>query len=133
MGIYGLQFAGSSAESALQAFLNDLGNSSNGIDITICTLRLYDQNCQESNSTNENRATDKDQDDENDIAFIVLLIMVITFAITSILLCFVLCCWRYVYKYYIFRMFYASNSMHPTITYICNVCMYILAIHSLCT
>ena len=95
MGIYDLQFAGSSAESALEVFVNDLNNSGNGIDLTICRLRLCHQNCKEPNTSNENRAIDKSQNNEHDLIFIILLIMVIILAIVSVLLCFVVCCLRY--------------------------------------
>lgn len=96
VGIYDLQFVGSSAASALELFVHDLSNSSNGIDLTICRLRLCHQNCRESNSSNENRDKDKSQNNEYDLIFIILLIMVIIFATVSFLLCFVLFYLRYV-------------------------------------
>ena len=97
VGIYDLQFVGLSAESALEVFVNDLNNSSNVIDLTICRLRLCQQNCKKPNTSNENGVTDKSKTNEHDSTFIILLIMVIILAIVSILLCFVLCCLRYSY------------------------------------
>ena len=125
VGIYDLQFVGSSAENALEVFVNDLNNSSNGIDLTICRLRLCHQNCEESNVSNENRATEKSQNNEHDLTLIILLIMVIILAIVSVSLCFVVCCLRYRYRYIYVSLkccICTSNSMHNNFTM--HVCMY---------
>ena len=104
VAICDLQFVGLSAKSALQLFINDLSNSSEGIDFSISRLRLCNQNCSRSNFTsefqdedgtfdNDDDDDDDDDDDEDDdddathLLFTVLLIMIIAFVIISILLC----------------------------------------------
>ena len=75
-----------SAKNALQLFINDLGNSSEGIDFNICRLKC-NQNCSESNLTSENgRTIDHNNiDDATQLSFVILLVMFIVFVTLSIL------------------------------------------------
>ena len=128
VGIYDLQFVGSSAKSALEVFVNDLSNSSNGINLTICRLRLCQENRKKPNTSNENGVTDKSKTNEQDSTFIILLIMVIILAIVSILHCFVVCCLRYSYICTCIHLLKNNVVCTQVIlcinNYILHVCMY---------
>ena len=93
-----LHFVGLSAKKAMQLFINDLGNSGEGIDFNICRLRLCNQNCSGSNLTSENDDGTINHDYTNDdtqLLFVILLVMVIVFVILSVLLCSAICYLRY--------------------------------------
>ena len=104
VAICDLQFVGLSAKRALLLFKDDLSNSSEGIDFSICRLRLYNQNSLRSNLTTEDEDgtidnnNDNDDDDDDDAIHLlvtVLLVMIIVFVIISILLCLAICYLRY--------------------------------------
>ena len=98
VAICDLNFFGPSARSALQLFVNDLSNSSKGIDFDICILRLCNQNCPESNLDDE--GIDKNNDkNSTHLVVTILLVTVIVFALVAILLCMVLCYLRYACSY----------------------------------
>ena len=98
VAICDLKFVGPSARSALQLFVNELSNSSKGIDFDICILRLCSQNCPGSNLVSKDDEI-IDDDDKNSISLIVTILMVavIVFALVAILLCLVLFYLRYVF------------------------------------
>ena len=100
VAICDLQFVGLSAKHALQLFKDNLSNSSEGIDFSICRLRLGNQNSSRSNFTTENEDGTIDNNDDNDddaihLLFTVLLVMIIMFVIISVLLCLVICYLRH--------------------------------------
>ena len=100
VAICDLQFVGLSAKSALQLFKDDLSSSSEGIDFSICRLRLVNQNSSRSNFTNEDEdgTINNNNDDDYDATHLlvtVLLVMIAVFVIISVLLCLVICHLRY--------------------------------------
>ena len=132
VAICDLKFFGPSARSALQLFVNDLSNSSKGIDFDIYILRLCSQNCPESNLVNkDDEDIDKNHDNKNstNLVVIILLVTVVVFAIVAILLCMVLCYLRYIRTYvhimlyYILLLNYAYLCIHVT-----HNCSYVLCI-----
>ena len=99
VAIWDLRFVGPSAKSALQLFVNDLSNSSKGIDFDICILGLCNQNCPESNLFNQDDNKNHDNKNSTHLVVTILLVTVIVFALVAILLCMVLCYLRYVCTY----------------------------------
>ena len=97
VAICDLQFVGLSSKRALQLFKDDLSNSSEGIDFSICRLRLGNQNSSRSNLTSEDEdgTIDNNDDDATHLLFTVLLVMIAVFVIISVLLCLVICYLRY--------------------------------------
>ena len=100
VAICDLQFVGLSAKSALQLFKDDLSNSSEGIDFSICRLRLGNQNSSRSNFTTEDKDgtinnNDDGDDDATHLLVTILLVMIAMFVIISVLLCLVICYIRY--------------------------------------
>ena len=85
----------------MQLFINDLRNSSKGIDFDICRLKLCNQNCPESNLLHD-EDIDKNRDKKSTNLFVtILLAVVILFAVVAVLLCLVLFCLRYSIMLYI--------------------------------
>ena len=119
VAICDLQFVGPSATNALEAFVNDLSNSSNSIDFVIFRLRLCHQNCQESNVTSGEEPTDENQNKENILGknvATVILILIIIFASVLIVFSLMACYLRFVcniLKFYV--------RMWACITTLCSV------------
>ena len=99
VAICDLQFVGPSATNALEAFVNDLSNSSGSIDFVIFRLSLCHQNCEESNVTSGEEPIDESQNKGNILGgnmATVILILVIIFVSVLIVFSFVACYLRFV-------------------------------------
>ena len=98
VAIYHLKSGGSLAKNVLQLFVNDLNNSSDGIDLNICRLKLCHQNCLGSNHTSKEEDTniDKGHDNNDDneftnLSFYILLVAIVVLVIVTFLLFLAIC------------------------------------------
>ena len=95
VAIYYLKSVGSSAKDALLLLVNDLNSSSEGIDLSICRLKLCHQNCPGPNLTSQEEDTNIDKDHDNtkftNSIFYILLVAIAVLVIVAILLFLAIC------------------------------------------